>query len=178
MAFVTPNTPNLTDFLDFLSESVQIPSAALPALSPWPGYAFNQAMLTVVSGPGDSGCWGWPPGMVPPNGGLGILYTLAVYNCATHLLFMITPDQSGQTYFADARASTTSTNFPNGGFGLNTPSMGLVVSASDEATSSTLKTPNWAAGMTIGQLELFQTPWGRAYLSYAQSYGPTIVGLT
>jgi hypothetical protein len=165
--FATPTVPNLPDFWDFLNTSVQIPTAALPTDSPWPGYAFNQALATVLTVP----AWGcWPPGTNPPSNPLGILYTLAVYNLATHLLFMITPDQSGQTYFTNARSST--------GYNLISPSMGLVTTTFDQGTGATVASPKWAAGMTIAQLEMYRTPWGRAYLSFAQSYGPSIVGLT
>jgi hypothetical protein len=160
--FVTPDTPNLTDFLTFLAESVQIPVAALPVSSVWPGYAFNQAIALVLNVPG-----------VP-----GIMYSLAVYNCATALLFLITPDVQGQTYFADARSSAVSTNFPSGGFGINSPSTGLVVSTSDESTSTTLTAPTWAAGMNIDDLGYYKTPWGRYYLAFQQKYGSTIWGLT
>jgi hypothetical protein len=171
MAFITPLTPNLVDFTTFLTDSVQIPVAALPLDSPWPSYAFNQAMaLTPCLGCG----FNYP---FTPTGG-GILYTLAVYNCATALLFLIAPDQSGQTYFVDARSSQPSTNFPNGGFGLIAPKTGLVVASSDESTSTTLTAPKWADGLTVGQLGFFQSPWGRYYLSYIQSAGPSVVGLT
>jgi len=155
-AFLFPNTPNIADFLTFLATSVQIPVAALPYSSPWPGYAFNQAMLTVIRIP------------VP----LGVLYPLAVYNLATAILFAITPDVSGQNYFALKRGPGA------GGFNLNAPSTGLVVASSDVSTSVTLVPPTWAAGLTIGQLELAKTPWGREYLSFAQSFGPTIWGVT
>ena len=158
--FITPLVPNLTDYTTFLTTSVQIPTAALPTNSPWIGYSFNQAMDLTTS-----------------LGG-GVIYTLAVYNCATHLLFAITPDQSGQTYFADARSSKTSTNFPNGGFGLNVPTTGLVVSTSDEGSSTSLTAPKWASMLTVGQLGFFATVYGRYYLSYIQSAGSSIVGLT
>ncbi len=160
MSFLTPLTPNLTDYGTFLTTSVQIPVAALPTTSPWIGYSFNQAM-----------------DYCPSLGG-GVLYTLAVYNCATALLFLITPDQTGQTYFADARSSATSANFPAGGFGLNVPRTGIVDASSDEGTSTHLVPPQWAAGLTVGQLGFYATPWGRQYLSYIQSYGPSVVGLS
>jgi hypothetical protein len=163
VAFVDPNQPNLPDYLTWLGETVQIPTAALPSNSPWPGYAFTQAMALTLSG----------QGAIP-----GIMYSLAVYNCATALLFLITPDQPNQTYFADARSSETSTNFPNGGFGLLSPLTGLVVSTSDENTSTTLTAPTWAAGMTVDDLGFYQTIWGRYYLAYIQKFGPTVWGLT
>ena len=67
-AFLLPEYPlNIADFLTFLATTVQIPVAALPYSSPWPGYAFNQAMLTVIQ--------------IPVA--VGVLYPLAVYNLAT-----------------------------------------------------------------------------------------------
>lgn len=161
MPFATPTTPNLADFLLFLADSVQIPAAALPGSSPYPGYAFDQAVDLVLN---------------PPTGIAGILYTLAVYNCATHLLLTITPDQPGQTFFADVRGNNNATIPP--GLALNVPATGIVVSTSDETTSVTQAKPVWAEGLTIGQLGFLKTPWGRAYLDYQQSYGPSIVGLT
>ena len=150
--FLSPLTPNFIDFLTFLTTTVQIPTIALPLTSPWPGYAFNHALT------------------LTPLAGAGIADSLAVYNCATHILFGITPDQSGQTYFAQARSNT--------GFGLNLPSTGLVAATSDQATSTTLASPDWAKGLTVSQLDFYKTPWGRQYLGYIQSYGPSIVGLT
>jgi hypothetical protein len=173
--FVNPLRPNLPDFLTFLVESVQIPTAALPTNDPFTGYAFDIALATCISGP----VWcGIPGSSTTGPSALGILYTLAVYNLGVATLFQITPDQSGQTYFADARNSAVSANFPNGGFGLNQVSTGLVQASSDEGTSATLVAPTWAAGLTVGQLQLMKTYWGQQYLSFSQSYGPTIVGLT
>jgi hypothetical protein len=160
--FVTPGTPNLPDFLTFLA-GLQIPSAALPSNSAFPGYALNQAIALVNN----------PPGVVLPD---PVMYSLACYNCATHLLILITPDQPGQTWFATSRGNNPTSTPP--GFGLNTISQGLVASSSDNGTSSTLASPDWAKGLTIGQLGFMKTPWGRRYLDWNQSFGPTIVGLT
>lgn len=158
--FVNPLTPNLPDFLTFLSTNVQIPAAALPSNSPWPGYALDQAIALVS-------CYS-----------LGVVYSLAVYNCGTHLLFLIAPDQPGQTYFKAARSNNAAQNGQPGGFGLIQPSSGLVASTSDDTNSITLANPDWVKGLTIGQLGMMKTPWGRECLSYLQSYGPTIWGLS
>ncbi|MHB2029721.1 MAG: hypothetical protein ACYCPT_13030 [Acidimicrobiales bacterium] len=155
--FLFPTTPNLVDFLTFLANSVQIPSTALPTSSPWPGYALNQAIGLVLQ-----------PPLIP----VPVMYCLACYNCATHILFVITPDQPGINYFSNARSSSST------GFRLIQPSSGLVLSTSDETTSTTNIAPKWAAGLTAGQLDFYKTPWGREYLSWNQSYGPSIVGLT
>jgi len=155
--FLFPQTPNIVDFLEFLANSVQIPAAALPASSPWPQYALTQAVALVL---------------LPPALPAAILYVLACYNCATHLLFTICPDQNGQNYFATARGAGTT------GFGLIQPSTGLVISTSDQGTSASLAEPKWAPGLTVSQLGFYKTPYGREYLAWNQSYGPTIVALS
>ncbi len=153
--FITPGAPNIVDFLNWLAASVQIPAAALPAGAPWPQYALTQAIGLVLN---------------PPYAPAPVMYTLAVYNCATHLVYAMTPDQPGQNYFATARSTK--------GYGLIAASTGLVAATSDESTSTTLASPEWAKGLTVAQLGFFKTPWGREYLSWQQSYGPTIVALS
>lgn len=153
MSFATPTIPNLADFLVFLSTSVQIPPAALPSGSEWPGYAFNQIMEWII----------------PPSSG-NVLYSLAAYNGATHILFKITPDQTGQTYFATARSKD--------GYSLIVPSTGLVNSASDQGSAQTLATPDWAKNMTADALDFYKTPWGREFIAWQQTYGSTIWTLT
>ena len=102
----------------------------------------------------------------------GVMYSLAAYNCATHILFAIATDVIGQNYFALKRSSGS------GGFGLTTPSTGLVGDTSDNGTSVRIEVPDWAKHIAVGQLDLYRTPWGRAALAYLQAYGPSIVGLT
>lgn len=55
--------------------------------------------------------------------------------------------------------------------GLNGFVSGVVESSSDEGTSVSLVAPRWAENLTAGQLQLINTPWGRAYLGWAQSAG-------
>lgn len=172
-AFLWPNRPNITDFWWWLQTNVSIPEAALPATSPYPQYALWQALELVLCDRGVP----FRNGMnfeysepTPRNLWGGISYTLAVYNCATHLLMGIAPDQPGQNFFTAARAGS--------GFSLVTPSTGLVSAASDVTTNSTLTAPKWASGLTISQLGFMKTPWGREYLAFNQSYGPTVWGLT
>ena len=152
--FLLPNQPNIVDFEWFLSNSVQIPPAPLPASSPWPQYALTQALRLTPCGPG------------------GIMYTLVVYNCATHLLFAITPDVAGQNYFGEKRGAGA------GGYGLVNPIAGMVVSTFDQGTGTTVNSPDWAKKMTMGQLDFTRSPWGRYYLNWIQSAGPYPVGLT
>jgi hypothetical protein len=152
--WTNPTTPNLTDFETFLSTSVLVPTAALPADSPWPQYALNRAIRLVLRVPG---C---------PSAE----YVDAVYNCATHVLLSIAVDQPGQSYFTGQRARE--------GLALIVPPTPIVIASSDEQTSQSTAEPDWASGLTIGQLDFFKSPWGRVYLNHNQSYGPAIWGLT
>lgn len=140
--------------MEFLA-TLQIPMGALPADSPYPGYALDQAIALVLD---------------PPSGIAPVMYTLACYNGAAHILLAITPDQVGQIFFENARSKA--------GYSLALPSTGLVQATSDQGTSASLSAPKWASHMTVGQLQFFKTPWGREYLSWQQSFGPNIVGLT
>lgn len=151
MSWANPSAPNLPDFLLFVQDSMAVPASALPAGSPWPGYAFNRAINQVLQVAG-----------VP-----GLEYTLAVYNCAGHMLISITPDQTGQEFFANARTS----------YGINAPSSGVVVSSADQGTSMSVAVPEGLANLMIGDLAFYRTPWGRAYLAYTQNFG-AIWGLT
>lgn len=53
---------------------------------------------------------------------------------------------------------------------------GVISSASDLTTSSGLLNQDFFRGLTIGDLQLLKTPYGRNYLAIAQNYG-TIWGL-
>ena len=54
---------------------------------------------------------------------------------------------------------------------------GTVTASSDEGSSVTLVVPKQAENLTLSQLQLMTTPWGRYYLGLAQSVG-TSWGLT
>ena len=155
MSWSNPAAPNLADFTLFIENSLEIPTGALPANSPWLGYAFNQAMALVLQVPTVT----------------AIEYVLAVYNCGAHILIKITPDQPGLSYFKNLRG-----NGPTG-YGLLALTPGVVASSSDQGTSQTLTSPEAFKNLTLGDLDFIRTPWGRSYLAYAQDFG-TIWGLS
>lgn len=55
---------------------------------------------------------------------------------------------------------------------------GVVSSASDAGTSVGLQTFDFFRGLTLMDLQLLKTSYGRAYLAIAQQYGPTAWGVT
>lgn len=154
--------PTLGGFLGFVRGVMGIDPLLLPDDSPALGWAFSVALMIVnpqlalIASPYPS------PAPVQTD-----LYSLAVYNLAGDNLINFAPDQTGRTYFADLRTQFKISNF----------AAGVVQSASDEGTSSTLAVPDALKALTIGQLQNLKTPYGRQYLSFAQSAG-TLWGLS
>lgn len=72
------------------------------------------------------------------------------------------------TFFANARLK-----FKMGEF-----APGVVASSSDVSTSVGLDNPDFMKGLTIEDLQLMKTIYGRTYLSIAQKYGPNVWGLS
>jgi hypothetical protein len=103
------------------------------------------------------------------------VFTVAVYNLAGNFLVNIAqddpaaipPPDNAATYWADLRA----------GLNLNSFVPGLVDNAADQGTSAGLQLLNSMKDLTIGDLQLLKTPWGRVYMGIAQSVG-SMWGLT
>jgi len=137
--------------LTALGASTAVPPTVNTTGWTWPMYAFNRASALVLSIPTVA----------------GIDYTLAVYNCAGHLLLGTAPDQTGQTYFATTRAT----------FDMNAFTAGVINSSSDQSTSNSMTIPENLQNLTVGDLWFLKTPYGRAYMAYAMDFGQ-VAGLT
>lgn len=102
----------------------------------------------------------------------GVIYQQAVYNLAGHYLALyaqdnpvvfITQDGVDYGYFEWLRKSNNMLGFVTG----------IVNSTSDESTSVSMTVPHSLENLTISQLGLTSTIWGRTYLGFAQSWsGP------
>ncbi|QGZ66276.1 hypothetical protein [Paraburkholderia acidisoli] len=133
--------------------TASVSAASAGTYSPYLAWAFLGAEAVTLI----------PPACMPP-----ILYVTAVYNYGMHKLLKIGQDQPGQTFFTQQRAA----------FKLMSFKAGPVSASADQSTSDTLLTPDFLKGLTMGDLDLLLTPWGREYLDYSQSYGPNIVGVS
>ena len=151
--------PTVAGYLAFLRDSVGIPTAALPDDSPWIGATFDFALKTVNMDLQvvDGGSPAYPS-----------YYAIAVYNFGMAMLVEWAPDQSGQTYFAALRDRFKIFSFI----------AGAISSSSDNGTSQSIDVADAFKGLTIADLQMLKTPWGRAYLGMAQNAGPTIWGLS
>jgi hypothetical protein len=90
-----------------------------------------------------------------------LLYTQAVYNLGGAILCSIAQDTPPSTYWTDLRTQ----------LGLNSFTPGLINSAEDERTAAALYVPDGLKNLTLADLLLLKTPWGRSYLAIAQSVG-------
>lgn len=134
--------------------AVSLPSAQ--TFSPYSAWALNYALSVALCGPGSS------------ISGLAGMYVMGVYNLAMHQLLKIAQDLTNQTFFAQIRQT----------YRLTSLVPGPVMASGDQATSETLVIPEFFKNLTLSELDLLKTPYGRDYLGYAQMYGPSIVGVT
>lgn len=150
--FTDPTTPNISDYTTFL-RNIGIGTTYLPDSSQWITSTFNVAIDTVNT---------------VLSLASGLAYTLAVYNLGADRLINYAIDVQGQNYFTQIRQQFGITNF----------SPGMVSASSDEGTGESLLNPEFMKTMTMGDLQMTKTPYGRQYMAFAQEYGPTIWGLT
>lgn len=147
-------TPTEAEYLNvFLRTSVGITTDALPDDNIAIGISYALAIETVNR---------YFKAVSPP------LYVWAVYNLAAALLFNFALDTPPSTFFADARTK----------FNINGFVAGVISSASDNGTSAGTVVPASLSQLTIADLQLLKTPWGREYLSIAQKWGPDLFGLS
>ncbi len=153
-----PYTPIPTEagFQSWVYGVMGVPAIYLPSDSPVFDYAYNTAvaianpMFQCVPGP---------------------IYLQMVYNLGGHLLATWAPDVSGLVYITVENVQYGFFQYlrkSNNMLGFTT---GIVSSSSDEGTSASMVVPQQANNLTVGQLQLTTTVWGRTYLGYAQSFG-------
>jgi hypothetical protein len=143
---------------------MNVPSTAITlATDPVPGWCFVDAINLVNEGlafvPSLSSAGGWT------------IYTRAVYNLAADYLICWEQDSLSAPivdigppplrYWAALRKQYGCLNFVPG----------VVSSTSDQGTSTSLEVPEEFKNFTIANLQNLKTPYGRAYLGIAQSWG-------
>ncbi len=155
MAFVTPGTPNLADFLTF-AQAQGVPAGEIPAANGTqfqPQWALDDAIDRVIG-----------QNTVAQSSQI-MRYVMAVYNLALHEWIMQGDDIFPLTFFATQRAQYNVFAFVPG----------VINSAGDQGTAGGITVPDALKGLTLADLELIKTPWGMRYAQYAQRYGPNIV---
>ena len=147
------NPPNRTDYLSFLRNVAGVPVSALPDSSTQIDDTLAVAQ-DIVS--------------MTIQEAAPTIYVLAVYNLATDRLLNYAIDQTGQTYFVDIRKA----------WNLLDITVGVISGGTDQGTTSAIENPEQLKMLTLADLQMLKTPYGRTYLGFAQSYGTNLWGLT
>ena len=151
--------PTLAGFNIFVYNVMLIDPLVLPTTSAVIGYAYNVALGVVNQALMGAGC---------PPGSQWSIYAMAVYNLGGSNLINYAQDQPGYTYFNDQRTN----------FGITKFQPGVVAGTSDAGTAVSLLNPEFMRNLTLANLQQLKDPWGRAYLQFAQDYGPSIWGIS
>lgn len=165
--------PNVGYYLDpFIRGVMGITADVLPDNSPVINFSYNVALMFV------NPALRCVPGCPPGSSDDVTIYALAVYNLAGDRLINFAQDQPGAPNVKGSKPPMPYFQWARKQFNLNGFVSGAITSSSDNGTSASFDVPQWAKNLTVSQLSNLQTPWGRTYLGIAQSYGPTIWGLS
>lgn len=170
--------PTLAGFQSFVQNTMGISTSILPTNSPVIPMAFAVALAIVnpalrcVPIPQQDAA-----GASLNSGGLTI-YALAVYNLAGSNLLAYAQDQNGAPPVPGSNPPTPFFAWTRKQFNINGFISGVVQSSSDEGTSVSLVVQEAAKNFTLANLQQLKDPYGRQYLAFAQSYGPTTVGMS
>lgn len=144
------NEPTLEGYLAFLRDTVGLSTTVLPDTSSYIEWSYRMSMAFV-----------WPVLQNIPAPPDEFLYQQAVYNLAADYLLANAVDVAGQDFFAKYQQKYNLRAFVGG----------VIQSASDESTSSSMVVPEQFDHLTIQNLQALKTPYGRMYLSIVQSLG-------
>lgn len=162
---MTSPQPTLAGFIAWVRSAMGVPVQAIADDSPYFGWAFDVSVATV----------NFALKRVP-----GPIYMLAVYNLAGDRLVNWAPDPSPPfDYPADPSVTppTPYWQYLRTQYDINGFIAGVVQSSNDVTTGNTLLVPDFMKEFQLSDLQELKTPWGRAYLAWAQKYG-TAWGLT
>jgi hypothetical protein len=144
------NEPTLEGYLEFLRNIVGLTTTVLPNNSYYIEWSYRMSVNLV-----------WDVLRNIPSPPDQFLYEQAVYNLGADFLLGNAVDVSGQDFFAKYQQKYNLRAFVGG----------VIESASDETTSSSMVVPEAFNNLTIQNLQSLKTPYGRMYLSIVQSLG-------
>ena len=156
--FATIGPPTLAGFVAWIRGVMGVPTSVLPDDAPVIPVALQVAVDTV----------NLAIARVAPNE-----YTLAVYNLGGSNLVNFAPDALGAPVY---KTPSDGPGLPYWAYlrydmKLSSFTPGVVASTSDDGTSTSLLNPDFMKTLSMTDVQLVKTPWGRAYMSIAQQYG-------
>ena len=169
--------PTLAGFITFIRQVMGIDTTILPDADTVIPMALAVAMaivnpaLKAVSLPTiDSG------GAAISSG--PSIYTLAVYNLGGDNIINYAHDQPGAADVVGSDPPMPFFAWTRKQWNINGFVSGVIQSAGDEGTSESMVVQEAAKNFTLANLQQLKTPYGRQYLAFAQSYGPSTWGIT
>ena len=154
-----PGGPTFDGFKWFVSNIMAVPGSSMPDDS-WLQAAYDESINLTYDQLAN----------IPSQPTTPTIYAFAVYNLGCALLLDFAQDDPNNPN------SVFWTNLRNT-LGINSFSFGLITSAADQGTSESSYIPNQIKNMTLMDLQLAKSPWGRKYLMIAGQWG-TLWGLT
>jgi len=151
--------PTFAGFEWFVSNIMAVPGSSMPDPT-WLQVAYDESLNLTYTELGN----------VPSQPTTPTIYAFAVYNLGCALLLEFAQDDPANptnTFWTNLRQQ----------LGINSFSFGLITSAADQGTSESSYIPETIKGMTLMDLQLAKSPWGRKYLMIAGQWG-TLWGLT
>ena len=97
---------------------------------------------------------------------------------STHFTYSLAKDPGASTLLSGAAAIEQYFSNARRQLKIGAWVPGVVTSANDVSTGTGLLNPDFMRGLTIENLDLLKTQFGRSYLSLAQKYGPSAWGVT
>ncbi len=149
-------TPTRAGYLVFVRTMMGVPVDVLPDNSDYVDVSYEIALEIV-------------------NVGLKTIapreYTRAVYNLGGSTLLNIAQDAGGAAPIAGTQPPLAYFAYARSKFNMNGFVSGVIQSAGDEGTNESMVVQEAAKNFTLANLQQLKDPYGRAYLSIAQSYG-------
>ena len=152
--------PTFAGFQWFVSTIMGVPGASMPP-NGWLQIAYDEAANLTY----------WALATVPSQPTSPSIYAFAVYNLGCALLLEFAQDdpnaQPPSTFWTDLRTALN----------INSANFGIITSAADQGTADSFYIPDAIKNMTLMDLQLAKSPWGRKFLMISGEWG-SIWGIT
>lgn len=170
--------PTLSGFLLFIRNVMGITTAQLPDSDPTIPFALSVAMGIVNADLQSIPIPSADAAGVTLNAGGITIYVLAVYNLAGSNLLAYAQDPVNAPNVKGSEPLMPFFQWTRKQWNINAFVSGVVQSTADEGTSTSLVVMEAAKMFTFANLQQTKDPFGRQYLAFAQSYGPTTTGMS
>jgi hypothetical protein len=167
--------PTLAGFTAFVRNVMGISATVLPDGSPVIAFALAVAMGIVNPQLAAACIPSADAAGVPLNSSGFTVYVLAVYNLAGSNLLSYAQDLPNAPVYKNKLAFFAYFRWK---WNLNSFVPGVIDSSSDETTSEHMVVQDAAKAFTLANLQQLKDPFGRQYLAFAQSYGPSTWGIS